>query len=350
MNNERNYGIDLLRLVLMFMVCMLHILGKGGALAASSGSMLSYGTFGFVKACCYCAVNGFAIISGYVSSKRAPRWNKLAEMWFQAFFYSFILTLLFNLVNIGRGIEIKNYIKLFLPVTSGCFWYFTAYFVLFFAMPLLDRFVEALDVNAARKAFIVIVVLFSFIGWPMDAFKAQSGYSAIWLMVMYCLGALAKKIDLFAKRKSITLIILFVISSLVSCGIKFAMGYGWLIKYSSPAMVLNGLILVVLFSRLKIKGTVVKRISPLAFGIYLFQQNVVIWHIVLKDRMSFIAGKPLPVMVACLILASAILFFGGMLVEFLRSQAAKLLRINVLSRKIAELFEKILSKATGILK
>ncbi len=350
MNNERNYGIDLLRLVLMFMVCVLHILGQGGALAASSGSMLGYGIFGFVKTCCYCAVNGFAIISGYVSSKRAPKWNKLVEMWFQAFFYSFILTLLFNLVNIGRGIEIKDYIKLFLPVTSGRFWYFTAYFALFFAMPFLDRFVEALDVNAARKAFIVIVVLFSFIGWPMDAFKAQSGYSAIWLMVMYSLGALAKKIDLFAKRKSFALIILFVVSSLISLGVKFFLKNGSLIRYTSPTMVLNGLVLVILFFRLKIKGTVVKRISPLAFGIYLFQMNVVIWYIILKDRMAFIADKSFPASIGYLFLAAGILFFAGMIVEFIRSQAAKLLRINVLSRKIADLFAGILSKVTGILK
>lgn len=34
MKNERNYGIDLLRLVLMYMVCILHTLGQGGILEA----------------------------------------------------------------------------------------------------------------------------------------------------------------------------------------------------------------------------------------------------------------------------------------------------------------------------
>ena len=32
----RNHGIDLLRLALMFMVCMLHTLGQGGILNASA--------------------------------------------------------------------------------------------------------------------------------------------------------------------------------------------------------------------------------------------------------------------------------------------------------------------------
>lgn len=36
LNRERNYGIDLLRLVLMYMVCMLHTLQQGGILGAIS--------------------------------------------------------------------------------------------------------------------------------------------------------------------------------------------------------------------------------------------------------------------------------------------------------------------------
>lgn len=35
MKTERNYGIELLRLCLMFMVCLLHVLGQGGILEAS---------------------------------------------------------------------------------------------------------------------------------------------------------------------------------------------------------------------------------------------------------------------------------------------------------------------------
>ena len=33
---ERNYGIDLLRILSMFMVVVLHILGQGGALAGNA--------------------------------------------------------------------------------------------------------------------------------------------------------------------------------------------------------------------------------------------------------------------------------------------------------------------------
>lgn len=71
MKTERNYGIELLRLCLMFMVCLLHVLGQGGILEASKiseegGSKI----FWLIEISCYCAVDGFALISGYIAQDR----------------------------------------------------------------------------------------------------------------------------------------------------------------------------------------------------------------------------------------------------------------------------------------
>lgn len=46
----RNYGIDLLRLVLMYMVCMLHVLKAGGILDACEGIAGKHGTFWLLEA------------------------------------------------------------------------------------------------------------------------------------------------------------------------------------------------------------------------------------------------------------------------------------------------------------
>lgn len=35
--DKRNYGIDLLRLIAMFMVVILHVLGQGGVISATTG-------------------------------------------------------------------------------------------------------------------------------------------------------------------------------------------------------------------------------------------------------------------------------------------------------------------------
>jgi len=70
MKYERNYGIDLLRLVLMYMVCMLHTLGQGGILGVCQAGTVEYKAFWFLEILSYCAVDGFAIIRGQATQIR----------------------------------------------------------------------------------------------------------------------------------------------------------------------------------------------------------------------------------------------------------------------------------------
>ncbi|EOS72255.1 hypothetical protein C819_04357, partial [Lachnospiraceae bacterium 10-1] len=52
---ERNYGIDLLRIIAMLLVVVLHVLGQGGVLEASKGVRAAVAWFFEVAA--YCAVD-----------------------------------------------------------------------------------------------------------------------------------------------------------------------------------------------------------------------------------------------------------------------------------------------------
>lgn len=203
---KRNYGIDALRLVLMYMVCVLHTLGQGGILNASSKGSLGYYVFWLLEIFSYCAVDGFAIISGYTAVDRPRKYEKIVDMWFQAFFYSFVVTAVFTVIGVNTDWNIKEMIKCALPVTFEKFWYFTAFFALFFAIPVLNKFVFSLDGKTARKALFILVILFSGVGLVANAFKTQGGYSALWLMVLYCIGALAKKTKLFENKSTILLI------------------------------------------------------------------------------------------------------------------------------------------------
>lgn len=346
----RNYGIDLLRLVLMFMVCMCHILGQGGALYAADPGSVEHGAFWFLGVCACCAVDGFAMISGYIASDRPQKWDRLVSMWFQAFFYSFVLSAILRLSNVGPGMGIRAWIGLLMPVTFNTFWYFTAYFALFFAMPALNMFVGSLDVSAARKAVVILIVLFSAIGLFADPFNTKDGYSAIWLMVLYCLGALARRAELFSEKKSSVLILLFAALSLLSWGVVVAFGSERLVSYVSPTILLNSLILVVLFSRLKVRGGFIGKLSPLVFGVYLFQMNPIIWKHILKDSTAFLAGKPVAVGVGGVVGLSLLLFAAGLIVEYVRARIAEGLKIPALSRRIVAAAQKALNGAASVLK
>ena len=85
----RNYGVDLLRIVAMFYVIVLHVLGRGGALAASDSGSSQYAVSWLMETWAYCAVDCFALISGfaaYSEKERPTRYANYIMLWLQVVF------------------------------------------------------------------------------------------------------------------------------------------------------------------------------------------------------------------------------------------------------------------------
>lgn len=193
-------------------------------------------------------------------------------------------------------------------------------------------------------------MLFSVLGIFNDSFRTAGGYSAIWLIVLYCIGVLAKRVKLFETRKNTTLIILWGLCIFITWLVHDRSGNMQLISYVSPTILLSGMIMVVLFSRLPIKCKFVSKVSPLAFGIYLFQLNQVVWHFMLKDAFVGVLEKPLYIGIPMAFGCASLIFFSGLFVEFIRTILAKICRINLLSKWIVEKLDFVLKKITVILK
>lgn len=344
MEKTRNYGIDLLRLVLMFMVCVLHTLGQGGVLDACTEGTVRYNTFWFIEILAYCAVDAFALITGYVASDKPQKYEKLVNMWFQVFFYSFIVSLVAMFCGIGGNLGIKELIKSALPVTFNRFWYITAYLGLFFAIPILNKFIFSIDKQTAKKTLIILLILFSILGVLGEPMRTYKGYSVLWLMVLYLIGAIASKIELFKNKKTITLILYWMGCIILTWGTLAIFGTKRLVKYISPTILLSGILMVILFSRMKLKGKIISKLSPLALGIYLFHSNKVLWVNVIKDAFVFITEKNIAVGVLLVFGIAAVIFLAGLIVEFVRSKLAELIKLPELSKKIVALCEKILNK------
>lgn len=350
MIKERNYGIDLLRLVLMFMICILHVLGQGGILASSTAGTAKYSVFWLMEIFAYSAVDAFALISGYTATNKTRKYEKLVNIWFQVFFYSFIITIIFVIIGASGNIKAIDIIKNALPITFEKYWYMTAYFLLFLAIPILNEFLFKINEKDAKKAFIVFIILFTCMGLIKDAFKTMAGYSALWIIVLYCIGLLGKRINIFEKRKSITLIFIWLLCIVTTWVSYVYLDIERLVDYVSPTIVLSGFIMVILFKRLKLKGTVISKLAPLALGVYLLQLNQVIWDNIIKDAFVYIADKEIVLGVIWVLSYASLIFIAGLLVEFIRSKLAKVLRLDLLSKKIVELINFVLEKVTIILK
>lgn len=74
---ERNYGIDFLRIISMFMIVILHILGNGGILASVQIGSSNYHLAWILEIASYCAVNCYALISGYVGIYSVHKYSNI---------------------------------------------------------------------------------------------------------------------------------------------------------------------------------------------------------------------------------------------------------------------------------
>lgn len=147
--NKRNYGIDLLRIISMFMICVLHILGQGGVLGAVGYGTMQYRIAWLLEALTFGAVNCYGLISGYVGVNTTVKYCSIIRLWMQVFCYSVGITLFFMICGIHLGR--KELLKAALPVLNEQYWYFTGYFCMFFFTPFLNRMVKLLAKEGSCK-------------------------------------------------------------------------------------------------------------------------------------------------------------------------------------------------------
>ena len=332
---SRNYGIDLLRIISMFGVCILHTLGKGLNIDSFEMNQTGYSLFWTLEILAYNSVDVFALISGYTAKNEKKNYEKIVKMWFQVFFYSFILSVILSLTGIlPSKLETLDYIRYMFPLTCGIYWYFTSYFLLFIISPFINKIIFELDEKTCRRIFVLIFFFFVSLGFFFDSFKTEDGYSPIWLIGLYCLGLLAKRIKLLGKTDTSLLIVLGITLITITIVSKVILDSDLIVSYISPFLVSYAIIEVIVFSRIKLNGNGLLKITPFVFGVYLFHLNPVVW-----DNISLI--KYLPYIQSNILYGCAIviiyalsLFLIGLVIDYIRNMLFKLIKINTISKKI----------------
>ena len=363
-DRKRNYGIDLLRIVSMLMVTILHLSGHGGFQGTPENGAVFY-LLSFFIVLCYGAVDIFALISGFVMYGTRAKYSRLVSLWFQVFFYSAGISI-YERVRFG----ITPLYPAFFPVLSSKFWYFSAYFFMFFFIPsfneLIDRFSKKSAARFLAAGFLVLCILSNihkFLG--TDDIGILNGYNMVWISYCYLVGAYIKKYrsdfeKISSKKYILTIIICNIITYTDSTilyklppltGMRLPPSQ-LLISYTSPTVFIPSICMLMLFGRIKItRGqNVVKLFAATSFSVYIIQNHSYIWYNFITKFSTFF-NAPTAVEKIGLVLGFSVAFYlAASLVDFLRIQLFKLLRINRLSEKICELtkntFNKLLKKRT----
>ena len=292
--NERNYGIDLLRIFSMIQVLILHLIdySVGNKIKPT---IKKYNSTYCLESMCTCCVNSFALISGVVGYK-SYKFRNLIYLWFHIFFYLFILQISYSKIN---NIALSNIkiINIF-PILINRQWYFNSYFIMYLFVPFLNEGIKNLNKKTFRNIIIFYLFFFSLYDIVSILNKTQpfnqlnSGYSALWLIILYIIGSyfgkyiINKSVNENNIFYSFKWILIFLFSTIFNYKLHLILinkknkDFRLTIfkKYTNPVVLFQSISLLLFFSKLKIKSIFFKKMisffTPLVFGVLLFHTYI----------------------------------------------------------------------------
>ena len=344
---EFNYGVELLRIVSMLMVIILHILGQGGVLESCPVGSAQYHLAWLLEITCYCAVNCYALISGYVMINSEFKYRKILPLWLQAVFYSAGITVFFAIFA-PQEIGLRNIVGSIFPVLTNQWWYLSAYVGLFFFIPFFNRAIHKMEKKELLALGITIVAVFSVAATVTPQLFREvtgllDGYSIVWLMLLYVQGAIVKRLEdeihkIMERYPHVRWCVLgagvfLILVTFAFHNLLMYLPFGipgmgvvqnMLVNYISPTILGFSLCLFLLFSQMRIEGDAVRRIvrymGRLSFGVYLIHVHPLVWKAVMSDRFVTFAQLPAWQMVACVLAGSCGIYLVCGAVEAVRQK------------------------------
>ena len=333
-SKQRLYGIDIARLTAMFMVVVLHNLGRGGVLDWTIDSMKDW-VYLALENYAIVAVNVFALISGYLSAGKPLRARSIFSVWSTACFWS-VSTALVGFV-LGQINENDLLVSPF-PISTGEYWYLNSYLLLQLLIPVLNCGIKsftASQLGIVSGSLLVASALFESTG-------LNNGYSTMWLAVLWLTGAAIKlnksAIDehLSSKRLALAYFLLpliVLVHEWNDVHVAQLDPYRWL-SYTNPYVVVSSICLFVLATRINVKSQnarqVLKTASPLAFAVYVIDTSSWFYSIWLTGRFSWILNLHAFIGAPLIVFISALFFIAFLLLEFIRRKAIN--RIGALTK------------------
>ena len=360
----RNPGIDILRIVSMLMVVTLHTLGNGGVLGAAVPGSALYWCAWFMECAAFCAVDCYALISGYVGWRSEFRVYRLIRLWLQVFFWS--------AVSAGAQFAIHPesfgplaLIQALFPVLSERYWYFTAYFIMCFFIPLMNRAIGSLSREKLWSAVLSAIGALSLISlltaWK-DTLSLNDGYHFLWLSMLYMLGGCLSRypIRLF-RRNGMRLAAFFLCAALLLLS---KLGLQWLtlrafgevrhddalLSYLSPLVIAEAVLLLNFFAELRMSpvSRLVSGLSGASFGVYLIHTGSFFWVYLLRGALASLAELSAPAMCLEVLAVSAGIYGGCAALDTLRKNLFELLRLpraaDNMGERLENLWTKLLNK------
>ena len=353
--DNRNYGIDFLKILSMFFIVILHSLGHGGLLNHVSASSIQYKFVWIIEIIAYCAVDIFGLISGYVSYTKEEKKVKISnfmKLWMQVVFYSLSITIIFYIFKKNSVLK-GDFVSAITPISNNLYWYFTAYAGLFVFMPFINKAIRNSDNIFLRKLFYIIILVFSIFDTKYKRFGLSNGYSFAWLLILYVLGAIIKKCDIGKDCKAWeTVLFIFALYLITYLNKIFKFKYqGILLSYTSPTVLGVAIMYLIGFSKIKfnnIPKKIIKFGVVSSFTIYLINDNPIFRKYIIKGLFAVMANRT-TIEIIIVILGFALSFvILSILVDKIRLFLFIIFHIEILINKFSAMISTLYNRVLHI--
>lgn len=360
--SSRHYGIDFLRILSMFSVVLLHVLGEGGVGRAVEPYSKSYYAYLSLRFLHEFAVDAYGMISGYVLYKSRPKLSRLLVLWFEVLFYSAGISVLFILFQRSSvPVRRTELYSMLLPITSGRYWYMSCYFCLYLLIPVLNAGIEKLAKAEMRNLLLGLFFLICVFGGlninRKDPFAMNYGFSSAWLCVLYLIGAFCAKYQVHTRIRPWQAFAGIAACVLSTVAFKSWMDHHrWLLPYtldwmlmsnSSITYTLTAFFVLNLFARIR-PGQSAQRIiamlSPLSLGAYLIHVHPLVWSHFITSQFAWLADLPWHSMVFGAVGMALGIFSVCLCIDWVRALLFRLLHIEPFCRRIERLLHHIASR------
>lgn len=182
---NRNTSIELLRIISMIMIMFHHFAYHGNFEWNFNEVTLPHLWCDFILMGGKVGVDIFVLISGYFlieNTEKLFQPKKLLKFWGQVVFYS-IMTYLLSVMLRLNAFEIKQLIKVCLPITYPGWWFASTYFMLYLIHPFLNKLLHGLSKTEYQYLILMMVLCWSII--PTATTQLFESNSLLWFVTLY---------------------------------------------------------------------------------------------------------------------------------------------------------------------
>ncbi len=355
MSGKRNYGVDLLRIILMILIIIGHLYAHTEIRSQLPFLSIKWCFTWATQSLTVCAVNCFVIITGYYMSNSKFDLFRLVKLWTKVIFYSALLTIILCSIK-EVSISAGSALDAFFPVFRQEYWFFTMYILLYLLIPFLNAGLNRM--TKKKHSVLVIVILIFFYIEPLFSvvfyeYDVTEGFSLVAFVTLYIIGAYLARCQSIPKKHCVCIIIgsclLMLISKItlemivVRYGLNF--GTGLLYHNNSIFVLINAIALFELFKQINLNVQMQKAvvwISPSVFSVYLLHEKPAMRKVIWNDQLLSILKDSGWLVYCIIVIGIGIgLFAIGLVVDkFFVGTMFKIVERSNVTKKVKELCEK----------